>query len=176
MQLFRCRVCTHPYLTTDKPTHCPFCGARQRHIVLAKEYKPCELLSMEAKTHKAVDDLLTRKIARYAFFSSAAKVADLPEGEAYFMVLARLEQEHIIMLTKMMGIEIPEEFYEPGDCSPSHRENIQEFCRTSPAITALCEQVLAEETDERTRLVIDAFIDIENDHLICTESREATQE
>ena len=37
-QLFRCRICGDPYLGSEPPSFCPFCGAPQKYLVPAEEY------------------------------------------------------------------------------------------------------------------------------------------
>ena len=38
LKLFRCRICGDPYLGSEPPSFCPFCGAPQRYMVPAADY------------------------------------------------------------------------------------------------------------------------------------------
>jgi rubredoxin len=38
VKVYRCRICGDPYLGTEPPTQCPFCGASQEFLIDAKDW------------------------------------------------------------------------------------------------------------------------------------------
>ena len=38
IRVFRCRICGDPYIGSEAPKQCPFCGAEQRYFVEAQDW------------------------------------------------------------------------------------------------------------------------------------------
>ncbi len=165
MNVYRCRVCGDPYLGSEAPTHCPFCGAHRRHIVAAADYSPVPLGELSKKSRENMERALELEVGNSAFYRGAAQVADTEEGRALFSALAKVEAEHASIICKILGACKPEELYEPGECSPSHKENLAESHKREARAVKLYTKFLEEAAEQRVKQVMEAFIEIESDHL-----------
>lgn len=165
MDVYKCLICGDPYVGTGKPTNCPFCGAHQRLITPAEEYEPEVLDELTGKSRENLQKALELEVGNSAFYRGASKVADTVAGQALFSALARIEAGHASVLCRMLGIEKPEELYETGDCSPAHSENLAESHKREKRAISLYGRFLDEAKEPRVRMVLEAFIEIEKDHL-----------
>jgi rubrerythrin len=165
MNVFRCRICGVPYIGSEKPTHCPFCGARQRHLVVAADYHPPAVAGLSKKSREGLSRVLELEVDNSAFYRGAAKVADTEEGQALFAALSRIEAEHAAIVCRLLGVDAPEELLETGACSPSHKENLTEAHKREERGGNLYRRLLGEAEEERAQEVLAAFVEIANDHL-----------
>lgn len=165
MNVFRCRICGNPYLGSERPTHCPFCGALAEHIVAAAEYQPVPVGELSKKSRENLERALELEIDNSAFYRGAAQLADQEEAQALFCALARIEVEHASILCNILEIPKPEELFEPGECSPSHKENLLETRKRETRAMQLYARFLEDAVEERVKQVLSAFIRAESDHL-----------
>lgn len=165
MNVYRCRICGEPCLDEDRPGRCPFCGAHPRHIVPAAEYEPPVVGELAKKCRENLEKILGLEVSSSAFYRGASKVADSEEGKALFAALARVEAKHASVVCGILGVAKPDELYETGDCSPSHKENLAESRKRETRAVHLYRQFLEEAEEERVREVLEALIAIESDHL-----------
>lgn len=169
MDVFCCQICGDPYLGSARPTNCPFCGAHQKHLVPAKDYAPKTLDDLSEKSRQNLERALELEVGNSMFYRGASKVADSYEGSALFAALSKVEAEHASVLCKILGIPKPEELTEIGDCSPSHKENVAESNKREERAIRLYSRFLEEATEPRVQQVLEAFIEIEKDHLSFSE-------
>ena len=169
MTVLCCRICAAPYLGSTKPTHCPFCGARQRHLVAAADFRPTGVAELTKKSIENLTRVLEMKVGNSAFFRGAAKVADTEEGKALFRALSRIEAEQAGILCRLLAVERPEELLETGECSPSHKENLAEARKRGERGVNLCRRFAEEAEEERVREVLAAFVETGEDHLGLTD-------
>jgi rubrerythrin len=165
MNVYRCRICGDPYVGSDRPSHCPFCGAHAKYIVLAADYRPVPVGDLSRKSRENLERALQLEVSNSTFYRGAAQVADNEEGLAMFSALAKVEAEHASVFCKILGIPKPEELFEPGECSPSHKENLAESHAREGRAVQLYTRFLEEAVEERVKQVLNAFIEIESDHL-----------
>ncbi len=165
MNLYRCRICGDTYLGAEKPTNCPFCGAHQKLLVTAADYEPTVAGDLSRKTRENLQRVLELQVDNSSFLRGASKVADSEEGRALFSALAKVEAEHASVICRVLGVVKPEELYDIGECSPSHKENLAESHRREERAINLYRRLAEEEKDERVLQVLEAFVEVENDHL-----------
>ncbi|BCA80358.1 ferritin family protein [Desulfuromonas sp. AOP6] len=165
MDVFRCRICTEPYLESVRPTHCPFCGARQEYIVPAGDYEPNAIAELSGKSREYLQKALAQQVDNSQFYRGASKVADSEEGAALFAAMAAQEARHAEIVCRMLGLPVPEDLHDTGSCSPSHKENLAEAGKRQTRLSKVYAKFLEDAGEERVREVLKAFIEIENDHL-----------
>ncbi|BCR06034.1 hypothetical protein DESUT3_31030 [Desulfuromonas versatilis] len=165
MNVYRCRICGDASMESEKPTHCPFCGAHQKHTTEAAEFVPLGTGELAKKSRENLLRALELQTGNSAFYRGASKVADTPQGKALFSALARIAAVHAEITCRILGAARPEELYETGACSPSHKENLAECHKRKERALHLYRRFLDEATEERVRQVLEAFIEIEADHL-----------
>jgi len=166
MTLYRCRICGDPYAGSEKPSHCAFCGAHQKHLAPAAECRPVAVGELTEASRDNLLRVLDLEVGNSTFYRGAAKVADTGDGAALFGALSRIEAEHAVIVSRILGMPKPEELDEIGACSPSHKENLAEARQRQEQAAKLYRKCLDEAGEERVRQVLEAFIEIESDHLL----------
>lgn len=169
MNIYRCLICGTPFLAGAKPTHCPFCGVRQRHLVPAEEYKIVAIGELSEKSRENLQRVLELEVENSTFYLGASKVADTVAGDALLRALARLEAEHVSIVARILDIPRPEELFEPGESSPSHKQNLAESRKREERMVHLYRRFLEEAVEDRVKQVLEAFIEIETEHLALSE-------
>ncbi len=165
MNVYRCRICGDAFIGSEKPTHCPFCGAHQKYTTAAAQFEPLGVGELSKKSRENLQRALDMQAGNSAFYRGASKVADTPEGKALFSALARIEAEHAEVVREILDVSGPEELYEIGACSPSHKENLAECRKREERAVHLYRKFLDEASEERVRQVLEALIEVESDHL-----------
>jgi len=168
MEIFKCRICGEPLFESEKPTHCPFCGSGQKHLVPAAEFEPEAIAELSEKSRQNLQRAVELATGNCQFYRGASKVADTAEGEALFSGLARMESVHVTILCGILNEELPEDLNDTGDCSPSHLENLNEAKRREERALHFYQRFLGESSEERVRTVLDAFLQTETDHVSLT--------
>jgi rubrerythrin len=165
MEIYLCRVCANSFLEFEKPGRCPFCGARGSRILRASDYEPAGLGELAGKSRENLDRALQLEASGSAFYRGAAKVADTVAGQALFRALSRTAAERAAVLCRILDLPVPEETYETGACSPSHKENLAEAGKREERAVHLYGKFLDETSEERVKEVLEAFIEAESDQL-----------
>jgi predicted nucleic acid-binding Zn-ribbon protein len=116
MKLYRCRICGETYLGSEKPSHCPFCGAHAELIVLTEEYpedvnriQPIETERADLETSIELERSNTR------FYLAMAARKDNPKLANAYKRLAKIEGEHCSLFCKLAGTPKPADLMEAGD-------------------------------------------------------------
>lgn len=169
MTVFRCRICGKPYLGSQRPTHCPFCGAHQKHLLPAAEYQPPAIIELGRQSRENLEKALERQLADSKFYRGASKVADTEQGRALFQALEAHQAEHVAVIGSMLGVPLPEELGETGECSPAHKENLAEARRREERLVRHYRKCYEKAEEDRVREVAEALAEIATDHLGLTE-------
>src|SRR5512146_637879 len=94
-QLFRCRICGDPYLGSEPPSFCPFCGAPQKYLAPAEEYVDRnDVPNLSAVSRANLEKALDLEVKNAAFYLCASNCAPDPVDKAMFKALWRTEAEH----------------------------------------------------------------------------------
>ncbi|MEE9116058.1 MAG: ferritin [Thermoplasmata archaeon] len=167
VRVFRCRICGDPYIGTDAPTRCPFCGAVTEYFVMAEDWNPNEFnVELSDVARSDLEAALKLELDNTAFYScamDAAKEAGDEYGLAKFKALKKVENEHASSICKFLKIDKPS--LESVPCSSEFKANSQEgWEREDRAIKAYT-KFRDEITEERLKEFFGALVEIENDHL-----------
>lgn len=164
MNIYRCRICSESSLGSARPTQCPLCGARQRHLVPDAEYRSTSVGVLSRKSRENLNRVLEMEVDNSTFYRGASKVADTEEGKALFTALAEVAAEHASLISGILETDRPEELFEPGECSPCHGENLAESRKRKTRAAELYRSFIEEAKEERVREILEAFVEIETDH------------
>ena len=167
IKVFRCRICGDPYIGTEAPAQCPFCGAERQYFVEAKDWNPNEFnVELTATEKEYLEAALKLELDNAAFYDcakNAAQKADDEYGIAKFKALMKVEREHASAISKFLKISRPE--LEKLACSSSAKDNTQEsWGRENRAIKAYS-KFRDEATSLRLKEFFGALVEIETDHL-----------
>ena len=110
VKVFRCRICGDPYIGTEAPTQCPFCGAPLRFFVEAQDWNPDEFnVNLSDISKKNLESALQLELDNAAFYDCAKNAAD-KAGDYYslakFKALMKVEREHASAISKFLKINI----------------------------------------------------------------------
>jgi rubrerythrin len=167
VKVLRCRICGDPYIGTEPPTRCPFCGAKAGYFVQADQWNPDEFnVELSDQTRQDLGEALKLELSNTSFYTCAENVAKNSGDEygfAKFKSLRKVESEHASAISKFLKISKPP--IEAGTCSQDFGENTQEgFDRESRAIKAYT-TFRDRATEPRLQEFFGALVEIETDHL-----------
>ena len=167
VKVFRCRICGDPYIGTEAPTQCPFCGAPLRFFVEAQDWNPDEFnVNLSDISKKNLESALQLELDNAAFYDCAKNAAD-KAGDYYslakFKALMKVEREHASAISKFLKISRPE--LEKQACNANSKANSKEgWEREDRAIKAYA-KFKYEATEPRLKEFFAALVEIETDHL-----------
>ncbi|MFH1786926.1 MAG: ferritin family protein [archaeon] len=165
MQVFRCKICGDPYIGEAAPTHCPFCGAPKKYIILAKDYVEPIIKSMSEASRKNLEAAVKLEASNSAFYKCASTKALAKKdqiGYAMFKALSKVEAEHAITLAKALGAPRPEMGEE--SCSAEFPENVASAKQREARATKHYGEFLAAATEPRLKEIFGALIEVEKTH------------
>jgi len=167
IKVFRCRICGDPYIGSEAPKQCPYCGAAQRFFIEAQDWNPDEFnVKFSDVSRKNLEAALQLELDNAAFYDCAINVAD-KAGDQYslakFKALMKVEREHTSAISKFLKISRPE--LEKQACNADSKANSKEgFEREDRAIKAYA-KFRDEATEPRLKEFFGALVEIETDHL-----------
>ena len=167
VKVFRCRICGDPYIGTESPTQCPFCGAARQYFVEAQDWNADEFnVNLSDVSRNNLQAALQLELDNAAFYDCAKNIAD-KAGDQYsiakFKTLMKVEREHASAISKFLKISRPE--LEKQVCNANSKANSKEgFEREDRAIKAYA-KFRDEATEPRLKEFFSALVEIETDHL-----------
>ena len=167
VKVFRCRICGDPYIGTEAPTQCPFCGAAKRFFTGAQDWDPDEFnVNLSKISKKNLEAALQLELDNAAFYDCAKNAADKASDHyslAKFKALMKVEREHASAISKFLKISRPE--LEKHACNADSKANSKEgWEREDRAIKAYA-KFKDEATEPRLNEFFGALVEIETDHL-----------
>jgi rubrerythrin len=165
MNLYICEICGDAYIGSEKPTDCPFCGARNNFIKPGDEAKPIvnekiEISELSKKNLMTTLDLETKANAIYLCMAGKAKEYKI---RAMYKRLAKVELEHAVIVTKLMGMDMPA--IAPESCSDEEVKNFTRTIELEDHATMLYKQFLSEATEDNIRKLFGALSQVEQGHI-----------
>lgn len=167
IKVFRCRICGDPYIGTEPPTRCPFCGALADYFVEAHDWNPDEfnvdLTNIEKKNLEAA---LQLELDNAAFYDCAKAKAEQDHNDyhlAEFKALMKVEREHASAISKFLQISPPD--LEKKMCSTDMKKNTQEGLERETRAIKAYTTFRDEATSPRLKEFFNALVEIETDHL-----------
>jgi rubrerythrin len=167
VKVFRCRICGDPYIGTEVPTRCPFCGALRQYFVEAADWDSSEFtVDLTEVSRRNLEAALQLELDNAAFYDCAKNAAQKAGDEynlAKFKALMKVEREHASAISKFLKITRPE--LKAETCNVQAAENTQEgWKREDRAIKSYAK--FKEEAEEpRLKEFFGALVEIETDHL-----------
>ena len=167
VKVYRCRICGDPYIGSEAPTQCPFCGAAQRFFVEAQDWNPDEFnVTISEVSRKNLEAALQLELDNAAFYDCAKNAADKANDHyslAKFKALMKVEREHASAISKFLKITRPE--LEKQACNANAKANTKEgWEREDRAIKAYA-KFRDEATEPRLKEFFEVLVEIETDHL-----------
>lgn len=165
MNLYICEICGDAYIGTEKPSDCPFCGAKNNFIKLADEAEPIvniksEISEQSKKNLMETLELETRANAVYLCMAGKTQEYKI---RAMYKRLAKVELEHAIIATKLLGIAMPE--INPETCSDEDTDNFKKTIELEDHAVEIYKKFLSESKEDNIRKFFGALIQVETGHI-----------
>lgn len=167
VKILRCRICGDPYIGTEAPSRCPFCGAKSKYFIDAADWNPSEFeVKLSAKSRTNLEAALELEIGNTAFYECSMNEAKATGNEYYiakFKALKKVELEHASAICKFLKISTPP--FPKTPCSTDMLVDTKEgFERETRAIKSYT-QFRNEAVEPRLIEFFGALVEIETDHL-----------
>jgi rubrerythrin len=167
IKVFRCRICGDPYIGTEAPTRCPFCGALTKYFIEAQDWNPNEFnVPLNEVSRKDLKAALRLELDNAAFYDCAKNAAQKAGDEysiAEFKALMKVEREHASAISKFLKITRPE--LEKQACNAKVTANTQEGWERENRAIKSYSTFRDRATEPRLKEFFDALVEIETDHL-----------
>lgn len=165
MNIYICEICGDAYVGGEKPKNCPFCGAGEGFIKDGKSASPIfsregEIGEVSKNNLMATYDLEVKAVAIY---NCMAGKAENYWQKAMYKRLAKVELEHAVIVTKLLGIEAPKVGEET--CSDSMEENFQKTIELEDNATNLYAKFSQEASEEKVKIFFTAVSHVEAEHI-----------
>jgi rubrerythrin len=165
MKTFICQICGDAYIGHEKPTDCPFCGAPSNFIKEGKEARPIvnEKIEISELSGRNLEETLALELRANAIYLCMAGRAKSYEIKAMYKRLAKVEMEHAVICTKLMGIAMPK--VEDQSCSEDEVVNFKKTIELEKHATGLYVQFAKEASETNIRIFFTALTQVEADHI-----------
>jgi len=171
MKVWRCVICGDPYVGTEAPSECPFCGAQRSYIIPAKDWKAPVVESLSDISRSNLEKALGLEISNAEFYLAASKEAEGEDLEAFamFKAISKVESEHASTIVKILKIAKPPVEAKPELSMGSVIENLKEAHAREDRAIKFYNQAAEAATEPRVKEVVGAFVEIEQTHLKLSE-------
>lgn len=172
LKLFRCKICGDPYLGSEAPSFCPFCGAPEKYMVPAEEYVDRNTVpNLSQKSRENLEKALDLEVKNAAFYLCAANCAPDPLSQAMFKALSRTEAEHASLICKILKVPKPEIKPDEKACLKDPKANFGAAHEREQRAVAFYSQAAREATEDRVKEVFSALTEVETYHIALSETR-----
>lgn len=166
MKTFICEICGDAYLGEAKPKNCPFCGAREAFIKEGKEANPIvnQKIAISEKSKKNLKETYDLEIKASAIYACMAGKAGSYEVKAMFKRLAKVELEHAVITTKLLGA--PAAAVGVEECSDKDIANFKRTIKLEEHALSLYARFARESEEENIKILFTALTQAEADHIL----------
>lgn len=166
MKTYICQICGDAYIGTEKPHDCPFCGATQNFIKLGSEAHPIinQKEEIGELSRKNLLETLYLERTANAMYTCMANKAERYEIKAMYKRLAKVELEHAVIVTKLLGSKERPKVSEET-CSDDLVENFQKTIDLEATATSLYTKFAKEATEKNVKIFFTALAQVEKGHI-----------
>lgn len=170
-KLFRCRICGDPYLGSEPPSFCPFCGAPQKYVQPANEYVDRnDVPNLSARSKANLEKALDLEVKNAAFYMCASNCAPDLFDKAMFKALWRTEAEHASLICKLLKVPKPEIKPDEQACLKDPKSNFAAAQEHEQSAVVFYGQSAKEATEDRVKEVFAALTEVETYHIALSEA------
>lgn len=165
MKTFICEICGDAYLGETKPKNCPFCGAREAFIKAGKEANPIvnQKIEIGEISRKNLMETYNLEVKASAIYTCMASKTKTYEIKAMFKRLAKIEFEHAMIVTKLLGMPVPVVGSER--CSDEDLENFKKTIKLEEHASDIYSRFAKEAGERNIRILFLALRQVEEDHI-----------
>lgn len=165
MKTFICEICGEAHLSTDKPSHCPFCGAHSQFMKEGADAKPIVIKKIQISDlsrKNLLSALALEKNAVAVYHCIAGKSTDY-EIKQMYKRLAKIEDEHANLISKVLEMGEGEDIIK--DCSNSIEDNFKETLILEEEASDFYTLFAKEAVEVDIKLLFAALTLVERDHI-----------
>jgi rubrerythrin len=167
MESLRCLICGEVYIGTARPSNCPFCGAKGKHLV------PAEQWTDENDTVTALTEISRANLARSLqlevnagpFYRDASAKASSVNLQGVFKGLAKVESEHASVFRKILNCEFPAPEPAASVSQGDESEDLKVALAREVEATELYSRFADEAVEPRVKKVFAAISEVESGHI-----------
>lgn len=165
MKTWICEICGDAYIGEGKPTSCPFCGAREAFIKPGSEALPVVNFkeSLSEQTISNLQETLSLETKANAIYLCMAGNAATYEIKAMYKRLAKVELEHAVICTKLLGMDMPN--IPAEGCSAQDLENFKRTLELEDHAAALYHEFAKSSPEAHVKKMFTALAQVEADHI-----------
>jgi rubrerythrin len=165
MKTYICEICGDAYLGEAKPKNCPFCGARQAFIKEGKKANPIvsQKIDISEKSIKNLKETYGLEVKASAIYTCMAGKTNTYEVKAMFKRLAKVELEHAVITTKLLGAPAPVVGAE--ECGSEDIANFKRTIELEEHASSLYARFARESEEENIKILFTALTQAESDHI-----------
>ena len=165
MKLYICEICGDAYVGEEKPHDCPFCGAKNNFIKSGDEAKPIvnEKIEISELSKKNLMETLALETRANAIYLCMAGKTQEYKIKAMYKRLAKIELEHAVIVTKLLGIPMSE--IKEETCADSDAENFNKTVELEDHAVELYKKFIEESTEDNIRKFFVALAQVEAGHI-----------
>jgi rubrerythrin len=152
-------------MAANKPNNCPFCGAPEKFIVLAKDFKEDEVGELSDATKSNLEYALLMENNSMLFYACSHEISMNAELAFMFKALERMEAKHASVIRKILGVPEPEEVEDNrGRCHALDQLNLTDSVERENRAIELYKKIVDEAVEPRVKQVFTAFLETETAH------------
>jgi len=171
MNFYRCLICGDVYMGKEKPSNCPFCGAKDKYLVDAAEWVDenlsIDMFSEISKTN--LDKALQLEVNNAPFYRDAMSRTKDTALQGIFKYLSKIEAEHAATVKKILKCELPQPEKGKEAATDDDMENLKAAHEREKAATAFYRKAAQEAAEPRVKKAFTALSEIEADHIALEE-------
>lgn len=166
MKMYRCRICGETYLASERPSHCPFCGAHAEFMIDTLDF-PEDINQVDITEVERNDLMEAIELERSntRFYLAMAQNRDNLKLSSAYKRLAKIEAEHCSVFCKLASVSKPADLLDPGSAGGDWCANIDESLAREQRASRFYAEVVERATNERIKEVFAAVSAIEADHI-----------
>jgi len=155
----------------EKPSNCPFCGAKDKYLVDAAEWVD-ENLSIDMLSEISKNNLekaLQLEVNNAPFYRDAMSRTKDVALQGIFKYLSKIEAEHASAVKKILKCELPQPEKDKEAATDDDMANLKAAHKREKAAAAFYRKAAQGAAEPRVKKVFTALSEIEADHIALEE-------
>ena len=171
MNFYRCLICCDVYMGQEKPSNCPYCGAKDRYLVNASEWvdENSGINTLSELSKRNLEEALQLEINNTPFYRDAMSKSRDIELQSVFKYLSKIEAEHASTIRKILKCELPIPEKGREVAKDNDIENLKAAHIREKAAAAFYKKAAVDAAEPRVKKVFTALSEIESDHVTLEE-------
>lgn len=162
MKSYRCTICGEVFIGSKSPSHCPFCGVRQRYILNSEEVNGAEIFMIKSISDESRKNLimaLNMETSNASFYKCSSENSESEEFRALFKRLAKIEREHANIISKFLDLDAVE--FNEQECSHYDNENLETALESTKEIVKFYKVASIESRESKISNLFKAIGEVE---------------